>query len=81
MSLQISSKRGGLWTVPYNCNITITDDFAKRSFQYKDQQGISIKASIMGKSSTSRDEDVIKVLEKLSGKKKMIIHYKIPTTC
>lgn len=68
LSQQIRSiKESDYWSNPTNCNITMTEQFLKRSFQWKDILTDKVKNIIISKSANSQNgHELIRVLGKLA---------------
>lgn len=60
-------KESDYWVTPHNCNITMTNQFMERSFQWKEILTDKIKDTIISKTITNeRDDDLVNVLDKLA---------------
>lgn len=58
-------REANFWTNKKNCNFTMSDNFIKRQFQYKELQGKHLRASVISKLRQSQDADITKVIDKL----------------
>ena len=64
----LNIKESDYWTNSHNCNITMTNQFLERSFQWKDIASDKVKNQIIHKSKDGGQDDVLNVINRLSEK-------------